>query len=86
MRELGFDIVAMSPYGLAGPRGLPPQVVAVLHDAFKKALFDPRFVDELAKYDQEIDYLGPEDYARACREKFAKERAAAERRGPQRGS
>ena len=85
LRELGFDIVAMSPYGLAGPRGLPPPVVTVLHDAFKKALFDPQFGQEIAKYDQEIDYLGPEEYARACREMFAKERAAAERRGLPRG-
>jgi tripartite-type tricarboxylate transporter receptor subunit TctC len=79
LRELGFDIVAMSPYGLAGPRGLPPEVVAVLHDAFKKALFDPQIALELAKYDQEIDYLGPDDYARACREQYAKERHIAER-------
>ncbi len=86
LRELGFDIVAMSAYGLAGPRGLPPGVVTVLHDAFKKALFDPLMVQELAKYDQEIDYLGPDDYARACREQVAKERAAAERRGTRRGS
>jgi tripartite-type tricarboxylate transporter receptor subunit TctC len=86
LRELGFDIVAMSPYGLAGPRGLPSPVVTVLHDAFKKALFDPLFVQEIAKYDQEIDYLGPEEYARACRAMFAKERAAAERRGTHRGS
>jgi tripartite-type tricarboxylate transporter receptor subunit TctC len=85
LRESGFDIVAMSPFGLAGPRGLQPQVVAVLHDAFKKALFDPIMVRELAKYDQEIDYLGPEDYARACREQYAKERAAAERKGGRRG-
>lgn len=86
LRELGFDIVAMSPYGLAGPRGLPPDVLAVLHDGFKKALFDPRFAEDLARYDQEIAYLGPEDYARACREEYAKERAMAERlkspRGP----
>lgn len=85
LRELGFDIVAMSPYGLAGPRGLPPNVVAVLHDAFKKALFDPQFGQEIAKYDQEVDYLGSDDYARACREAYAKERAAAERRGLPRG-
>jgi tripartite-type tricarboxylate transporter receptor subunit TctC len=79
LRELGFDIVAMSPYGLAGPRGLPPEVLAVLHDGFKKALFDPRFGNELAKYDQEIAYLGPEDYTQACRDEYAKERAAMER-------
>jgi len=85
LRELGFDIVAMSPYGLAGPRGLPPEVLAVLHDGFKKALFDPRFVDDLARYDQEVTYLGPEDYARACREEYAKERAAVERMKGSRG-
>jgi tripartite-type tricarboxylate transporter receptor subunit TctC len=79
LRELGFDIVAMSPYGLAGPRGLPDTVLARLHDAFRKAVFDPRFGEDLARYDQEIAYLGPDDYARACREEYARERAAAQR-------
>ena len=86
LRELGFDIVAMSPYGLAGPRGLPAPVVATLHDAFKRAMFDPRFVDELAKYDQEVDYLGPEDYARSCREIYARERINVDRLSPPRGA
>jgi len=81
LRELGFDIVAKSPFGLAGPRGLPRGVVTVLHDAFKKAMFDPRFRDELAKYDQEVDYLGPEAYAQSCREIFAQERAMVEKLG-----
>jgi tripartite-type tricarboxylate transporter receptor subunit TctC len=86
LRELGFDIVAMSPYGLAGPRGLPAPVVATLHDAFKRAMFDPRFIQELAKYDQEIDYLGPEDYARSCREIYARERINVDRLSPPRGA
>ncbi|WP_119287047.1 tripartite tricarboxylate transporter substrate binding protein [Azohydromonas sediminis] len=81
LRELGFDIVAQSPYGLAGPRGLPPAIVEILHDAFKKAMFDPQFVQELAKYDQEPDYLGPADYARQCREMYEKEREIVERLG-----
>jgi tripartite-type tricarboxylate transporter receptor subunit TctC len=81
LRDLGFPIVAMSPYGLAGPRGTPEPVVQVLHDAFKKALFDQRFIDELVKYDQEIDYLNSADYARACRDQYAKERAAIEKIG-----
>jgi tripartite-type tricarboxylate transporter receptor subunit TctC len=86
LRELGFDIVAMSPYGLAGPRGLPGNVVATLHDAFKRAMFDPRFINEIAKYDQEIDYLGPDDYARSCREIYSRERANVDRLTPPRGA
>ena len=86
LRELGFDIVAMSPYGLAGPRDLPPHIVATLHDAFKRAMFDPRFIAELAKYDQEIDYLGPEDYARSCREIYARERINVDRLTVPRGA
>ncbi len=81
LRDLGHDIVAQSPYGLAGPRGVPAPIVEILHQAFRKAMFDPRFVQEIAKYDQELDYLGPADYARACREMSAQERINVERLG-----
>jgi tripartite-type tricarboxylate transporter receptor subunit TctC len=81
LKELGYGIVATSPYGLAGPRGLPPQVVRVLHDAFKIAMHDPAHIAELAKYDQELAYLGPEDYAQAMREAYQTERKAVERLG-----
>jgi tripartite-type tricarboxylate transporter receptor subunit TctC len=79
--ELGHGIVAMSPYGLAGPRGLPASVLQTLHDAFKTALFDPRHIAELAKYDQEIAYLGSADYGRSMRESFAAERRIVEQLG-----
>ncbi len=86
LRELGFGIVAQSPYGLAGPRGMQSSVVATLHAAFKKALFEPAFAQELAKYDQEVDYLGPADYAQVCREFYVRERIAVEKLGLSRGS
>lgn len=79
--ELGHGIVAMSPYGLAGPRGLPAEVVRALHDAFKIALFDPSHIAELARFDQEVAYLGSADYGRSMRESFAAERRAAARLG-----
>ena len=85
LRELGYDIVANSPYGLGGPRGLPTEIVTVLHDAFKKAIFDPQFIQELTKYDQEIDYLGPADYAEVCRQQFIKEGLIVDRMGLSRG-
>jgi tripartite-type tricarboxylate transporter receptor subunit TctC len=81
LKELGLRIVATSPYGLAGPKGMAPQVVQVLHDAFKTAMFDTQHVAELAKYDQQLAYLGPEDYGRSMRETYAAERAAVERLG-----
>jgi tripartite-type tricarboxylate transporter receptor subunit TctC len=81
LAELGHGIVAMSPWGLAGPRGLAAATVQALHDAFKAAMFDPAYVAELARYDQAPSYLGPEDYGRALREGFAAERRNVERLG-----
>jgi tripartite-type tricarboxylate transporter receptor subunit TctC len=81
LKELGHGIVATSPYGLAGPKGMHPAVVQTLHDAFKAAMNDPLHVAELAKYDQELSYLGPDDYGRAMRETYAAEKRAVERLG-----
>jgi tripartite-type tricarboxylate transporter receptor subunit TctC len=81
LKELGHGIVAQSPYGLAGPRGLPPDVVQVLHDAFRLAMNEPEHLAELARYDQELAYLGPEEYGARMRETFADERRTVERLG-----
>ena len=85
LKELGHGIVATSPYGLVGPSGMAPAVVKVLHDAFRSAMNDPAHVAELAKYDQELDYLGPEAYGRALREAFAAEKRTVERLGLAKG-
>lgn len=81
LTELGIPIVATSPFGVVGPHGLPASVVATLHDAFKAALFDPAHVAELAVYDQEPNYLGTDDYARALRDGYEAERRTVERMG-----
>jgi tripartite-type tricarboxylate transporter receptor subunit TctC len=81
LKELGHGIVAQSPYGLAGPAGMAPEVVRTLHDAFKAAMFEPAHIAELAKYDQELAYLGPEDYGRAMRAAVEAERRTVERLG-----
>ena len=81
LKELGLGIVASSPYGLAGPAGIPQPIVQILHDAFKKAMHDPDFLAELAVYDQEVVYLGPEDYGRSLRAAYERERGVVERLG-----
>jgi tripartite-type tricarboxylate transporter receptor subunit TctC len=81
LKELGHGIVAQSPYGLAGPAGMPGEVVAALHEAFRKAIHHPSHLTELERYDQELAYLGPEEYGRHMRQTYQAERVAVERLG-----
>jgi tripartite-type tricarboxylate transporter receptor subunit TctC len=81
LKDLGYGIVATSSYGIAGPAGMSPHVVRVLHDALKLAMHEPAHVAELARYDQELSYLGPEDYGRAMRAAYAAEKRNTERLG-----
>jgi len=80
-KELGYDVVSYSPYGIAGPKGMDPKVVKVLHDAFKKALDDPEHLKVLQTLDQVYWYKSTEEYAKWAREQFAAERATIERAG-----
>ena len=81
LQELGHGIVATSPYGLAGPRGMATAVVQVLHDAFRNAMHHPAHLAELERYDQDLAYLGTADYAAAMREAYATEKRTVERLG-----
>ena len=78
LKELGYGIVAASPYGLVGPAGMDPAVVQTLHDAFRLALFDAAHLQELNKYDQEATYLNARDYGNYLREAYEAERKSAE--------
>ena len=81
VKELGVDTVSNSPYGLVGPKGLPREVVKVLHDAFKKSLDDPEYAKMLAQLDQPAWYQSSDDYARWAVDMFRAERATIERVG-----
>ena len=81
LKDLGYPIVSNSPYGLAGPKGMDPAVVKVLHDAFKKALEDPEFQKMLDKYDQDVYYLGSADYAAFAKKSIEEEQKAVRNLG-----
>ena len=80
-KELGYDVVSYSPYGIAGPKGMDPKVVKILHDAFKKTLDDPEHLKVLQTLDQVYWYKSSDDYAKWARDQFAAERATIERAG-----
>jgi len=80
--ELGYrDMVVTSPYGLVGPAGMDPAVVAVLHEALREAMQDRAHLAVLERADMETDYLGPEDYARHLREQVGREERLIARLG-----
>jgi tripartite-type tricarboxylate transporter receptor subunit TctC len=79
LKDLGYPIVSNSPYGIAGPKGMDPAVVKVLHDAFKKALDDPEYQKTLEKFDQEAFYLNSADYAALAKKSVEEEREAVKR-------
>ncbi len=80
-KELGYDIVYASPYGLVGPKGMDPAVVKALHDAFKKAMDDPKHVELLAQLNQDAWYRSGPDYAKWAGETFVRDKALIERLG-----
>jgi len=79
--ELGYGVVSSSPYGLAGPAGMDPKVVRILHDAFKQALFSPRSMEVMQQLNQEPAYRSSEDYREWAIATYAKDKKLIEHLG-----
>lgn len=75
VKESGYGITTLGEYGLATAKGTDPAILKVLHDAFRKGLEDPEHVGSLAKFEQEVIYMSPEDYRRFALATFENERA-----------
>ena len=80
-KDLGYNVVSSSPYGLVGPKGMDPAVVKTLHDAFKKAMDDPEHQKVLDQLNQALWYRTGEEYRQWAAETFAKDKALIERLG-----
>jgi tripartite-type tricarboxylate transporter receptor subunit TctC len=81
LKELGIDIVFSGPWGIAGPRGMDPQVVKILHDAFQKATNDANVLQTLKRLDQSIVYMSGAEYADYARRQFDREKVIVEKFG-----
>ena len=86
LKELGYDIVQNSPFGLGAPRGTPPEVVKRLHDAFKQAMEEPSYVAALGRYDMLPNYMGSAQYTQFAQDTFGREKALIEKLGLAKGS
>jgi len=81
LKELGYDMVVTSPYGISGPRGMDPEIVATLHAAFKAALDGASNTAVRGQFDMPEQYLNTADYTRFIAERAVYEKAMVERLG-----
>lgn len=80
-KELGHDIVYSSPYGIVGPKNMPPAVVKRLQDAFKTAMEDEGNKQLLDNLYQIPWYKSTEEYTKWAPEAYKLERSFVERAG-----
>ena len=81
VKESGWDTITESPFGIGGPKNMDPNVVKILHDAFKKTLDDPKVQETLDKFYQPTIYMNTADYTAYAARTYAAERKTIERLG-----
>jgi tripartite-type tricarboxylate transporter receptor subunit TctC len=79
LRELGYGMSVTSPYGIAGPKGMDPEIVDFLHRAFRKALQDETSQAIMRRWEMPDEYLGPAEYLAFARERVIYEQEMVRR-------
>jgi tripartite-type tricarboxylate transporter receptor subunit TctC len=73
MKEAGFDVEVPSPLGLAGPKGMPQDIVDKLDQAVKAAMSDPAFTKVLENYGVRTFYMDNQTYTKFAETTFKAE-------------
>ncbi len=79
LRDLGYDMVVTSPYGITGPKGLDGEIAETLHQAFRKAYEDEASQAIIKRWDMPREYLPPAEYLAFARQRVAYEKAMVAR-------
>ena len=66
LKESGYDVVHTSAFGIAGPKGMPADVVAKIDAAIGDALNDPAFREKLIQLGVSPLYLDHKAYTQAA--------------------
>ncbi|WP_164553250.1 Bug family tripartite tricarboxylate transporter substrate binding protein [Brevibacillus marinus] len=68
--EKGYDVQVDVYTGVLAPKDTPPEIVSILHDAFKKALEEPEVIEQFKKIGVEPAYAGPEEFQKDITDSF----------------
>jgi tripartite-type tricarboxylate transporter receptor subunit TctC len=81
LKDLGFDMVFDSPFGVGGPKNMDPALVKKIDEAFKVALEDKAVIATLEKYDMVPRYMPTAEYDKFARQLYLEEKAVIEKLG-----
>jgi tripartite-type tricarboxylate transporter receptor subunit TctC len=81
LRDLGYPWTFDSPWGIAGPKGMDPEVVKKLHDAFKKSLEDKAVLAIMDKHLMPPRYADAKGYLEIVKKLTAAEAEGVKRIG-----
>ena len=81
LKELGLDISDDAPWGIAAPKGVPPERIQRLHDAFRKAMSDEGFLRSLEQMANEPRYMSTAQYQDYMAARVPIEKAVVEKYG-----
>lgn len=74
--ELGLPTTQYSPFGLVGPKGMPAEVQARLHDAFKQAMEMESYQAMLKRFEMLPIYMDSKAYKEFAKDSSVKEKDA----------
>ena len=69
-QEIGYDLTMDTVYVIFGPKGIPSEIVSILHDALKKAMEDPIFIKPMETKGFTVFYEGPQELKRRLRRDY----------------
>ena len=78
-KSQGYDLVYPAPYGLVGPKDMPPEIIDRLYQAFKTAADSDEYRKLLETLRQTPWRQSPAEYAQWAREFYVSERSLVAR-------
>ena len=75
VKELGYDVTVVKFRGLAGPKGMPPEIIRIWEEAAQKILADPEYKAMYTRDNLAPNYLPHAEYG-AFVNKFAADTTA----------
>lgn len=79
LKESGYPVEMESPLGIAGPAGLPQEIIEKIDGAIRDVMKSPEFIQKARALGIELNYRDSQTYTAWAKETFAREKTIISR-------